>query len=71
MLRAIWQGGRSLRAEEAAQLLGATLDPAVLAKQVDVALAYAAPDPRPAAQRPDYKYMQGDKKVRRKRHRKR
>jgi hypothetical protein len=70
LLRAIWERGRSLRAEEAAQLLGATLDPAALAKQVDRALAYAAPDPRPAVQRPDYKYMQGDKKVRRKRRRK-
>ena len=69
-LRAIWQGGRSLRAEEAAQLAGATLDPAVLAKQVDAALAYAAPDPRPAAQRPDYKYMQGDPKKGHRRRRK-
>ncbi|GAC1346471.1 MAG: hypothetical protein NVSMB23_24160 [Myxococcales bacterium] len=69
-LQRIWQGGRSLRAEEAALLAGGTLDPAALAKQVDVALSYAAPDPRPAAQRPDYKYMQGDRKVRRKRRKK-
>ena len=68
-LRQIWQGGRSLRAEDAAQVFGATLDPAALATQVDLALSYVAPDPRPAMQRPDYKYMQGDRR-RRVRHRK-
>ncbi|HXN82701.1 MAG TPA: hypothetical protein VN883_09505, partial [Myxococcales bacterium] len=67
-LRQIWSGGRSLRAEEAAKLAGVALDPSALARQVDVALSYAAPDPKPAVQKPDYKYMQSDRKVR---HRKR
>ena len=44
--------------------------PKELKKQVDAALAYAAPDPRPAAQRPDYKYMQGDPKKGHRRRRK-
>jgi hypothetical protein len=57
---------------ESARLYGATqLDPAVLATVADRRLAYTAPDAPPPAERPDYKYMQGDRKVRKKkRHRK-
>lgn len=69
----LWQGGRSLSALEAARTLGlAAVDPAALARIAEDRLAYTAPDAPPAAQRPDYKYMQGDKKkrrTRRKRHR--
>jgi hypothetical protein len=68
-LRQIWSGGRSLRAEEAAKLAGVALDPSALARQVDLALSYAAPDPRPAVQKPDYKYMQSDRRVRRRKRR--
>jgi hypothetical protein len=64
----LWAGGRSLTALQAARALGlAQLDPAALAAMADQRLRYSAPDPPPAAQKPDYKYMQGDK---RKRHRK-
>jgi hypothetical protein len=63
----LWQGGRSLTAVQAAQMLGlASVDPAALAQIAADRLAYQAPDAPPAAQRPDYKYMQGDKKKRRK-----
>lgn len=67
-IRQLWAGGRSLTALEAARALGlAQLDPAALAAVADQRLRYSAPDPPPAAQKPDYKYMQGDK---RRRHRK-
>ncbi len=70
-LRQIWSGGRSLRAEEAAKLAGVALDPAALARQVDLALSYTAPDPRPAVQKPDYQYMQSDRRVRHRKRRRR
>ncbi len=64
----LWAGGRSLTALQAARALGlAQLDPAALAAMADQRLRYSAPDAPPPAQKPDYKYMQGDK---RKRHRK-
>jgi len=65
-LKQIWAGGRSLRAVEAARALGLTqLDPAALAAVADERLHYSAPDAPPAPPKPDYKYMQGDKKKRR------
>jgi len=68
VLKQIWAGGRSLRAVEAARALGLTqLDPAALAAVADERLHYSAPDAPPAPPKPDYKYMQGDKKKRRKR----
>jgi hypothetical protein len=67
LLMKIWARGRSATAMETAQLYGATqLDPAVLARIADRRLAYSAPDAPPPAERPDYSYMQGDKKVRKK-----
>jgi len=71
-LMKIWAKGRSANAMETARLYGATqIDPAVLAQVADRRLAYSAPDAPPPAERPDYSYMQGDKKVRkRKKHRK-
>ena len=55
---------------EGARALGlAQLDPAVLAAVIDERMKYSAPDAPPPAPKPDYKYMQGDKK-RRKRARK-
>ena len=42
------------------------LDPAALAAAADERLRYSAPDAPPPAPKPDYKYMQGDKKKRRK-----
>jgi len=66
-LKQLWAGGRSLTALEAAHALGlAQLDPAALAALADARLRYSAPDAPPVAPRPDYKYMQGDKKKRRK-----
>ena len=66
----LWAGGRSLTATEAARALGlAALDPAALAKLSAERLAYAAPEAPPPTPKPDYKYMQPDKK--RRRHRKR
>jgi hypothetical protein len=70
-LRKVWSGGRSLTAAETARALGlAALDPAALAALAEERLAYQAPDPAPPAPKPDYKYMQPDKR-RRKRHKKR
>ncbi|HZX96546.1 MAG TPA: hypothetical protein VFE90_18655 [Myxococcales bacterium] len=66
-LHKIWEGGRSLTALEAARALGmAQLDPAALAALADRRLQYAAPDAPPDTPKPDYSYMQGDKKKRRK-----
>ncbi len=66
-LKQLWAGGRSLTALEAAHALGlAQLDPAALAAVADARLRYSALDAPPVAPRPDYKYMQGDKKKRRK-----
>ena len=65
-LRKLWAGGRSLTAIEAARALGqTTLDPAALAAAAAAQLAYVAPDAPPPAPRPDYQFMQGDKKRRR------
>jgi hypothetical protein len=69
-LKEIWSKGRSLGALEAARVLGlAQLDPAVLAAVIDERMGYSAPDAPPPAPKPDYKYMQGDKKKRRKKKR--
>lgn len=69
-LRKVWSGGRSLTAAEAARALGlAALDPTALAALAEERLAYQAPDPAPPAPKPDYKYMQPDKR-RRRRHKK-
>ncbi len=66
-LKQLWAGGRSLTALEAARALGLLqLDPAALAAVADARLRYSAPDAPPVAPKPDYKYMQGDKKKRRK-----
>jgi len=71
LLRKIWARGRSASALEVAQVYGvAQLDPMTLAQIADRRLAYSAPDAPPPAERPDYKYMQGDRKTRRKRHKK-
>jgi hypothetical protein len=65
-LRKLWAGGRSLTATDAARALGlATLDPAALASVAASRLAYSAPEAPPPTPKPDYKYMQGDKKKRR------
>ena len=65
-LRKLWSGGRSMTATEAVRALGLTaLDPAALAAAAAAQLAYLAPEGPPPAPRPDYKYMQGDKKRRR------
>ena len=70
VLRSIWAQGRSGTAEAAARSLGATeLDPAALAMLAEKQLSYNAPEAPPPAQRPDYKYMQGDKR-RKRRHKK-
>ncbi len=66
-LKQLWAGGRSLTALEAARAVGlAKLDPAALAAVADARLKYSAPDAPPVAPKPDYKYMQGDKKKKRK-----
>jgi hypothetical protein len=66
MIRQVWAGGRSLSALEATRTLGlAQLDPAALATLADERLRYSAPDAPPPAPKPDYKYMQGDKRKRR------
>jgi len=68
VLRNIWAQGRSGTGQDAARAFGAlALDPAALAALAEKQLAYNAPEAPPPTQRPDYKYMQGDKK-RRKRH---
>jgi len=70
VLGKIWSDGRSGTAMDAVHAFGAAeLDPAALAAVAERQLAYNAPEAPPPAQRPDYKYMQGDKK-RRKRSRK-
>jgi hypothetical protein len=70
-LRRIWAQGRSGTAQDAARdVLGLNgLDPAVLASAVEKQLSYNAPEAPPPTQRPDYKYMQGDKRKKR-RHKK-
>jgi hypothetical protein len=66
-LKEVLSGGRSLTALEAAHAAGLQrLDPAALAAIADERLRYSAPDAPPPAPKPDYKYMQGDKKKRRK-----
>jgi len=70
VLRKIWAQGRSGTGQDAARAFGAlALDPAALAALAEKQLAYNAPEAPPPTQRPDYKYMQGDKK-RRRRHKK-
>lgn len=66
-LKQLLSAGRSLTAPEAAAAAGLQrLDPAALAAIADQRLRYSAPDAPPPAPKPDYKYMQGDKKKRRK-----
>ncbi|MGZ6124722.1 MAG: hypothetical protein ACXWLR_07165, partial [Myxococcales bacterium] len=65
-LQQVLSGGRSLTALEAARAAGLQrLDPSALASIADERLRYSAPDAPPPAPKPDYKYMQGDKKKRR------
>lgn len=65
-VRALWTRGRSATALDAARTLGAAaLDPAALAAVADLRLSYKAPEAPPPAARPDYKFMQGDKRRRR------
>ena len=69
-LRLIWAQGRSGTADDAARVLGASgIDPAALSRAVEKQLAYNAPEAPPPTQRPDYKYMQVDKR-RKRRHKK-
>ncbi len=74
-LRSVWAAGRSLRAEDAAP--SAPLPPGrndervplttgALAALFDARLGYRAPDAQPPAARPDYKFMQGDRRPKRK-----
>ena len=66
-LQQLLAAGRSLTALEAATAAGLQrLDPGALAAIADERLRYSAPDAPPPAPKPDYKYMQGDKKKRRK-----
>jgi hypothetical protein len=70
-LKQLWAGGRSLSAIDAARALGlAQLDPAALAAVADERLRYSAPDAPPTTPKPDYRYMQGDRKKRRKQRKK-
>lgn len=67
LLRKIWAQGRSGTATALAQLLGAQgLDPAALAAAAEAQLSYLAPEAPPPTQRPDYKFMQGDRRVQKK-----
>ncbi len=69
-LKQLWSRGRSLTAMEAAHTTDKmTLDPQSLATVADLRLSYKAPDAPPATPKPNYKYMQDDKK--RRRHKKR
>ncbi len=69
LLQKLWSQGRSASAMDVAHALGvAALDPAALASMADAQLAYLAPEAPPPAERPDYKFMQGDRRVRRKKH---
>ena len=69
VLRKLWSLGRSATALEVAGALGATaLDPTALAAMAETQLAYHSPEAPPPTERPDYKYMQGDRRVRRKKH---
>jgi hypothetical protein len=71
-LVALMRGGRSMAPSEALNALQlAALDPAALVQVASERLAYQAPDAPPTAPKPDYKYMQGDKKRRVHRKRKR
>ena len=74
-LKAIWAGGRSLRAEDVASSAPADVvppaspapvgssarAPSSLAALFEQRLGYHAPDAPPQAPRPDYKFMQGDR----------
>lgn len=76
-LRSIWAAGRSLRAEDAVSADSAPAQTerpgeelpqpaAALASFFGSRLGYHAPDAPPAATRPDYKFMQGDRGPKRK-----
>ncbi len=69
-LRKLAAQGRALPAEEAARQIGGALGPDAFVKLMDQRLAYRAPEKPPAAPRPDYKFMQGDRGGRRKKHKK-
>ena len=66
LLGTLWAQGRSLGAEEGAGLAAVSLTPAPLVLLVTHRLAYQAPEAPPQAQRPDYKFMQGDRRTRKK-----
>ena len=69
LLQKLWALGRSATALDVARALGAAgLDPAALTAVASATLAYRAPEAPPPTERPDYKYMQGDRRVRRKKH---
>ncbi len=69
LLQQLWSQGRSATALDVARALGASaLDPTALAAMADTQLAYRAPEAPPPTERPDYKYMQGDRRTRRKKH---
>lgn len=66
LLRSVWALGRAGTAEQAAALVRAPLDPAPLAQLLERRLAYQAPERPPAAPKPDYKQLQGDRRPRKK-----
>jgi hypothetical protein len=66
LFRRLGAGGKALTAEAAAAAEQVELSPAALASLIDRRLAYRAPDAPPQAQRPDYRYMQGDRRPRKK-----
>jgi hypothetical protein len=69
LLQQLWSKGRSATALDVARALGASaLDPTALAAMADTQLAYRAPEAPPPTERPDYKFMQGDRRTRRKKH---
>jgi hypothetical protein len=65
-LRKLWAQGRALSAEEAARQLNLPFDARSLVALTELRLAYRAPEKPPAAPRPDYKFMQGDRRSRHK-----
>ena len=65
-LRKLWAQGRALSAEEAARQLNLPFDATSLVALTVLRLSYRAPERPPAAPRPDYKFMQGDRRSRHK-----
>ena len=65
-LRKLWAQGRALSAEEAAKQLNLPFDAKSLVALTVLRLSYRAPERPPAAPRPDYKFMQGDRRSRHK-----